>query len=392
MLDDCTRMLVACHAAPGRDRRRRRSPPSPRRSTTTARPALVLSDNGTAFTSRLTQPGRAIASFARAVHGFGTRLIHSSPYHPQTCGKVERHHQTLKKWLRHPTRHAANLRSCRRLLDTTARYYNTRRATAPYPPGHPAPGLDQRRQPRRTRQPPIQTDATVHRCTSTAPAPSPSASHRISVGCAYGGATLTADPRRRPRHHLQPRRPTHSATPTSTPTKSYVPLTRTGMIKQQVTHVSGLPLDTCLGDTTVVIAAHPYQGRRERLVVRQRGKVRRGGATVRGGAAGPLRRDRAPGAAGAGGRGRAAVAPGHGPGPSSAGVVASLAVATSATVTPTAATASANSGVGREATSTRARRTAPSRVDAASRTTTSQPALCNRSTIFRGRLTFIVIR
>ena len=52
------------------------------------------------------------SKFARTLTDAGTRLIHSSPYHPQTCGKVERHHQTLKKWLAtHPT--AATLPTCK---------------------------------------------------------------------------------------------------------------------------------------------------------------------------------------------------------------------------------------------------------------------------------------
>jgi hypothetical protein len=60
-------------------------------------PALVLADNGSAFTSRTRSSG--ISRFTRVVTAAGARLIHSSPYHPQTCGKVERHHRTFKAWL-----------------------------------------------------------------------------------------------------------------------------------------------------------------------------------------------------------------------------------------------------------------------------------------------------
>ena len=60
-------------------------------------PALVLADNGSSFTSRLTRGGTS--KFTRVVRDAGARLIHSSPYHPQTCGKVERHHRTFKAWL-----------------------------------------------------------------------------------------------------------------------------------------------------------------------------------------------------------------------------------------------------------------------------------------------------
>ena len=54
----------------------------------------------------------------------GIRLGHSRPYHPQTCGKVERFHQTQKKWLGAQPR-AASLAGLQRQLDRFGRYYNT---------------------------------------------------------------------------------------------------------------------------------------------------------------------------------------------------------------------------------------------------------------------------
>ncbi|MGH8879573.1 MAG: integrase core domain-containing protein [Stackebrandtia sp.] len=59
-------------------------------------PQLLLSDNGTALNpSRRGWTGRLGTWLA----GFGVRQICSRPYHPQTCGKNERIHQTLQKWL-----------------------------------------------------------------------------------------------------------------------------------------------------------------------------------------------------------------------------------------------------------------------------------------------------
>jgi transposase InsO family protein len=99
VLDDCTRQLVACHAAPSETAQGAVAAIT-KAVKDYGTPAIVLSDNGAAFTHRLINPKAAPSRFTRAVTAFGTRLIHSSPYHPQTCGKVERHHQTLKKWLR----------------------------------------------------------------------------------------------------------------------------------------------------------------------------------------------------------------------------------------------------------------------------------------------------
>ena len=56
----------------------------------------------------------------------GIDYRHSRPYHPQTCGKVERLHQTLQRWLARqpPTRTVAALQT---QLDAFASYYNTTR-------------------------------------------------------------------------------------------------------------------------------------------------------------------------------------------------------------------------------------------------------------------------
>jgi transposase InsO family protein len=53
-------------------------------------PARFLSDNARAFRHVL----------ADALAPMGITAGHSRPYHPQTNGKVERFHQTLKRWLR----------------------------------------------------------------------------------------------------------------------------------------------------------------------------------------------------------------------------------------------------------------------------------------------------
>jgi len=60
-------------------------------------PATVLSDNGAVFTGRSRGQGRVALEVT--LHRRGIRFRHSRPYHPQTCGKVERFHQTLKRWL-----------------------------------------------------------------------------------------------------------------------------------------------------------------------------------------------------------------------------------------------------------------------------------------------------
>lgn len=85
-------------------------------------PASVLSDNGAVYTGRYRGLGRVKLEIT--LHDRGVVFTHSRAYHPQTCGKVERFHQTEKKWL--ATQPAARtLADLQRQLDLFRDYYNT---------------------------------------------------------------------------------------------------------------------------------------------------------------------------------------------------------------------------------------------------------------------------
>src|SRR5829696_4199253 len=85
-------------------------------------PAEVLTDNGAVFTGRPRGQGRVALEVQLGQRGI--RASHSRSYHPQTCGKVERFHQTQKKWLAAQTP-SATVAGLQRQLDRFARYYNT---------------------------------------------------------------------------------------------------------------------------------------------------------------------------------------------------------------------------------------------------------------------------
>jgi transposase InsO family protein len=59
-------------------------------------PRQVLSDNGLCFTGKLA--GFEVA-FEHNLKELGVQLINAGPYHPQTLGKLERFHKTLKEWI-----------------------------------------------------------------------------------------------------------------------------------------------------------------------------------------------------------------------------------------------------------------------------------------------------
>ena len=83
-------------------------------------PLGQLSDNGWNFSGKLR--GFEVA-FEQNLRLAGVKPITSRPYHPQTCGKIERWHQTLKKWLRRRPL-AADLDELQSQLDEFVDYYN----------------------------------------------------------------------------------------------------------------------------------------------------------------------------------------------------------------------------------------------------------------------------
>ena len=88
------------------------------------RPERMLTDNGAVFTGLYR--GRGWVALERELTALGIGLSHCRPYHPQTCGKVERLHQTLKKWLarQDPCITTGALQA---QLDHFTAYYNTER-------------------------------------------------------------------------------------------------------------------------------------------------------------------------------------------------------------------------------------------------------------------------
>jgi transposase InsO family protein len=85
-------------------------------------PATVLTDNGAIFTAKQRGDGRTALQIA--LGELGVKYITSRPYHPQTCGKVERFHQTLKKHLRAQPP-AVTLAELQRQINGFLTYYNS---------------------------------------------------------------------------------------------------------------------------------------------------------------------------------------------------------------------------------------------------------------------------
>ena len=87
-------------------------------------PSSTLTDNGSVYTARFTHGHN---EFELLLANLGIIQKNGHPGHPQTQGKIERFHQTLKRWLA-PRPRPATLPDMQALLDTFRSLYNTERA------------------------------------------------------------------------------------------------------------------------------------------------------------------------------------------------------------------------------------------------------------------------
>jgi transposase InsO family protein len=128
-LDDHSRYLLYCSAY-----RRVAGPDVVASFTTTAAtyglPASTLTDNGSVYTSRFTHGHN---DFERLLASLGITQKNGHPNHPQTQGKIERFHHTLKRWLIVRPR-PASIAELQTLLDTFTTLYNTQRTHRALPP------------------------------------------------------------------------------------------------------------------------------------------------------------------------------------------------------------------------------------------------------------------
>lgn len=86
-------------------------------------PAALLSDNAAVFSGT---PRGGTVLLQSELERLGVRAVHATAYHPQTCGKVERFHQTLKRFLAKQPR-ATSIAHLQLQLDTFRAYYNQHR-------------------------------------------------------------------------------------------------------------------------------------------------------------------------------------------------------------------------------------------------------------------------
>lgn len=144
-------------------------------------PARFLSDNAKAFRHGL----------ADTLSHLGIAAGHSRPYHPQTCGKVERFHQTLKRYLTAQDP-AETLEDLQAQLDDFVELYNHRRPHRSL--GRQFPAITWQQTPKAgPADHPLGATTTIHQLVVTKTGIIPiGRRYQISLGAAHSGQHVTA--------------------------------------------------------------------------------------------------------------------------------------------------------------------------------------------------------
>lgn len=150
-------------------------------------PREVLTDNGTAFSGK--RRGW-MTPLEENLGVLGVVAVTSTPGHPQTCGKVERAHKTVRKWLRKRSR-AESAEQLQAMLEAYRDHYNRKRRKkhlggltpaqryALGPVDGPADG-------------PLQPETVITRHTVSTSGSIGVLGHLVGIGRRYAGRQVTA--------------------------------------------------------------------------------------------------------------------------------------------------------------------------------------------------------
>lgn len=155
-------------------------------------PQRSLTDNGMCYS--MARRGLSASAFETNLRALGCQPITSSPYRPQTCGKIERLWQTLKKWLaaqEHRHRPAEDLTELNRRLASFAEYYNTRRPHRALGGRTPIEAFTATA-PARPPERPLPVPLTAHHGVVVQRGVIQVGPYQVHVGCRWRGTAMTA--------------------------------------------------------------------------------------------------------------------------------------------------------------------------------------------------------
>ena len=200
-------------------------------------PAMSLADNGMVYTGRL---HAFEAAFEANLRALGTHTINSTPSHPQTCGKIERFWQTLKKWLRARPARGDRGRTQRHCWTSSATSTTTTVRTGRYAEP-PRRGLHRHRKARPADRPAARTGLRQppHRRREVRQRVRPALQGQRRT--ALGRTPMRQHPRRRPHRHLQ-RQPPSSGNSPPTPAATTSSATRP---REPTAHANPNPHHEC---------------------------------------------------------------------------------------------------------------------------------------------------